>query len=86
MLNDSKECVILINEAKALNPEKDGGDQNEDGEDKSKGFILHNLLWFVEELKRTYTRQKQVHNYLQQQVDYLKSDNRDTTNKILSIQ
>lgn len=58
MLTDSRDVVILKNEAKALNPKNST-------EDKTKSFIMHNLLRFVEELRRVYTQQKQQHGYLQ---------------------
>jgi hypothetical protein len=78
MLKDSRDIVVLKDETIALNPEKNGKD------DKSKAFLLHNLERFVEELQRAYRLQKQTHVYLQQQIDYLKSENVDTTGKILS--
>ena len=80
MLRDSRDIVVLKDEALSLHPDKNGKD------DKTKAFLFHNLERFVEELQRAYKLQKQTHVYLQQQIDYLKTENVDTTGKILILQ
>lgn len=83
ILKDSRETIILKEEIKSLLPKVADPSKKEDSDDFEKTFLFQNLKRFQEELRRASQIQRNHHLFLQSQLEYLKSENLETVNKVL---
>ncbi len=83
ILKDSRETIILKEEIKSLLPKVADPSKKGESDDFEKTFLFQNLKRFQEELRRASQIQRNHHLFLQSQLEFLKSENLETVNKVL---